>query len=700
MRTSVLHARWLPIGLATLFAFISVRGGCAESKPAESVQPPSEEALPSILTTAEQIHRLAREEAARAHRAIIRGIVTCKLPDSAAMVVQDSTRGLYVDWITEEFDACPTLGELVEVEGITDPGEFAPQLHALRITCLGEGEPPQPTRPTWDQLINGSLDTEYVEIQGVVTSVRADSATLLTHGGKIQISLFGTNAVPLPRFENSLIRLRGCLFACWDANTHQVRVGEIRMFSPTITIDEAAPEDPFACATKRAPELLLFDPQASALRRVKVSGQIVHVRNGEYFMMDGQNGLRFIPKDLVQLEVGDLVEVVGFPSLTGPCPILREVLARKTGAAALPPAKRLAVEDLFRAQHDATRVSIQAVLLSLSSDQRTLEMQAGLKRFLARWNASSKWNNAPIGSHLELTGVYAGHGGNPTTGAENDSFELLINSLSDISLIASPPWWTLRRLLILVGALLGVLAAALIWIRLLHHKVQVRTTQLQTEIRAREHAENQGALAQERARIARDLHDDLGSSLTEISMLATTSPGLHIASQEATERLGMIAGKSRTIIHALDEIVWAVDPQRDTLASASRYLASYAEEFLAGLNVACRVQIPNSFPDQPLPGEVRHHLFLAVKEALNNALRHASASEIRFGIRVLPDQLEISIADNGSGFQVASQSNGNGLLNLNSRLQKLGGQCEVSSSRGAGTSVCFHLPLPVRNTTL
>jgi signal transduction histidine kinase len=97
---------------------------------------------------------------------------------------------------------------------------------------------------------------------------------------------------------------------------------------------------------------------------------------------------------------------------------------------------------------------------------------------------------------------------------------------------------------------------------------------------------------------------------------------------------------------------------------------------------------------------VRHHLFLAVKEALNNALRHASASEIRFGIRVLPDQLEISIADNGSGFQVASQSNGNGLLNLNSRLQKLGGQCEVSSSRGAGTSVCFHLPLPVRNTTL
>src|SRR5207249_2718268 len=124
-----------------------------------------------------------------------------------------------------------------------------------------------------------------------------------------------------------------------------------------------------------------------------------------------------------------------------------------------------------------------------------------------------------------------------------------------------------------------------------------------------------------------DLHDDLGSNLTEIGMLATTSPGVEVQSEEASERLGTIAEKSRTIVHALDEIVWAVDPQRDTLASVARYLASYAEEYLAGLKVACRVQIPNSFPDQIVSGEVRHHLFLAVKETLNNAVRHGNATE-------------------------------------------------------------------------
>src|SRR6267142_2435307 len=98
------------------------------------------------------------------------------------------------------------------------------------MTRLGAGELPQPIRPTWDQLINGSLDTQYVEIQGIVTSVRADGVTLLTHGGKIKALLPGTNVVTWTKHENSLIRLRGCLFATWDAATHQVRVGEIRMY--------------------------------------------------------------------------------------------------------------------------------------------------------------------------------------------------------------------------------------------------------------------------------------------------------------------------------------------------------------------------------------------------------------------------------------------------------------------------------------
>jgi signal transduction histidine kinase len=151
------------------------------------------------------------------------------------------------------------------------------------------------------------------------------------------------------------------------------------------------------------------------------------------------------------------------------------------------------------------------------------------------------------------------------------------------------------------------------------------------------------------------------------------------------------------LVHGLDEIVWAADPKRDTLASLARYLASYAEEYLAGLNVACRVQIPASFPEEVVSGEVRHHLFLAVKETLNNAVRHGGATEIAFRVRLLDKGMQISIVDNGSGFDLGGRSNGHGLFNLRNRLNHLNGQCEINSAPGAGTTVSLQLPLSQRN---
>lgn len=695
---------------------VTVENSLAEPVGQSPTALPAIESMPTVLTNAEQVHKLTREEAARGQPVLIHGVITCALPDPNfnAAVVQDHTAGIYIDHWNPPLGPRPEVGGLVEIEGITDPGEFAPRVHATRITWLGTGELPKPVQPYWDQLINGSLDTEFVELEGVVTTVHPDGITLLTHGGKIKVVVYGsngsTNGAAMEPYEDALVRLRGCLFASWDRDTHEVNVNEIRMFAPAITVVEPAPTDAFAISPKRVSDLLQFDPQASALRPVKVLGQIVLKNEREYFAMDGTNGFRFIPKETVDLGNGDLVEVVGFPSLTGPSPVLQEAIAKKIGVAPVPPARMLDTNNLFRAENDAVRVRVEGVLLNLSDDRRTMELQAGFQRFVARLDGNTKVVAAepvspdavrlhevdlPLGSRLELTGVYAGNGGNRTAGTDVANFELLLNTAADIRVLARPPFWTLPRLLTLVGALFGVLVLALLWIRLLHHRVQQRTDQLQKEMREHEQAEQQRALAVERARIARDLHDDLGSSLTEISMLATTSPGLNLPADQAAERMETIAGKSRTLVNALDEIVWAIDPERDTVASVARYLASYTEEYLAGLHVACRVQIPNSSPDQMVSGEVRHHLFLAVKEALNNAIRHGGATEINFRVRVFEHRLLISITDNGSGFDTAGRSNGHGLLNLRQRLEHLHGRCELESTPGAGTTVSLQLPLPV-----
>lgn len=699
-RNEFVTIRRLAAGAILWLGFLSAWGqprDPAQPDPGPTGNAPA--ALP-MLTSAEGIHRLTREEAKRRYPVLFRGVVICPLPQFWAFVVHDFNRGIYVTY-RQPPSKLPEIGDSLEIGGMTDPGEFAPCVVAERIAAMGKASLPQPLRPTWDQLINGSMDAQLVQVEGVVTKIHSNGVTLLTHGGKIQTTLEDSSLRALAPYQHALVQLRGCLLANRDPSTHQVTLGAVHIYSATFSVEEAAPTDVFAIAPKHPPELTLFDPQASALQRVKLRGLILCERNGEFFLMDGASGARFVPASPANVQTRDLVEVVGFPTLTAPSPVLHEAMVRKLGVVELPPPRPLGPENLFRAENDATQVRVDAVLLGMSADRRTLELQAGLRRFLARLPAQSgPAKPLKVGSRLRVTGVYDGHGGDRSRGIEVDSFELLLSSHAAVGVLGQPSWWTFQRLLVVVVALLGVLAGAFVWIQMLHHKVRVRTVQLQQEIRERELAEHQRVLEQERARIARDLHDDLGSNLTEISMLAAAGPGARTPPEEVTERLGLIANKSRAMVHDLDEIVWAVDPQRDTLASVVRYLASYVEERLGALNLACRVQLPGEVPNVGISGEVRHHLFLAVKEALNNALRHAQAAEILFQVRLAPDQVQIQLSDDGAGFKELARDAGNGLANLRTRLGKLGGRCEISSAPGQGTTVMLLLPLPIQLNSL
>jgi hypothetical protein len=319
------------------------------------------------LTTAGAVHRLKREEAQRAYPVQLRGVVTCVLPEHQAFTIQDATRGLYVVDFSPNRPDPPLPGEYLEVEGTTDPGLFAPMVNARRVSSLGAGRLPEPVKPTWDQLINGSLDAQQVELQGIVTAVQSNGLTLFMRGGvvKIELRLAGQNGIELPPVENALVRIRGCLFASWDYVTHQVKMGDVRIYAADIQVDQPAPDDLFSSPRKTASELLLFDPQASVFQRVKVSGQIVHVRDAEYLLMDGARGLRFATKQPVTLATGDTVEVVGFPDLLGSAsPVLREAVVRKTGHAPLPAPTELAADDLIQTAHDATRVKVEGILVT------------------------------------------------------------------------------------------------------------------------------------------------------------------------------------------------------------------------------------------------------------------------------------------------------------------------------------------------
>ncbi len=217
----------------------------------------------------------------------------------------------------------------------------------------------------------------------------------------------------------------------------------------------------------------------------------------------------------------------------------------------------------------------------------------------------------------------------------------------------------------------------------------------QRDRRRIERMERLHALERERSRIARDIHDDLGSNLTRIAWLSELARADKTLPDKVEIHSRKIGGYARQMVTSLDEIVWAVNPCNDTLQNLAQYLTHMAHESLGPTSVSCRLEIPSNLPVAVLPAEIRHDLFLAAKEALHNILKHAAASEARIRLALADGVLTLAIEDDGRGFDPAAPSSGrHGLRNLRQRIENLGGRFQCESAAGCGTRLTFTLKLP------
>jgi len=203
--------------------------------------------------------------------------------------------------------------------------------------------------------------------------------------------------------------------------------------------------------------------------------------------------------------------------------------------------------------------------------------------------------------------------------------------------------------------------------------------------------EKQAAVERDRARIAKDIHDDVGAGLTQITLLTELARREPAQTEANLER---ITQSARKLTKAMDEIVWAVDPQHDTVAGLLDYISAYAEDYLRVAEVRCRMDLPVELPLTRVDAELRYNLFLALKEVLNNIVKHARATEVWLRLRLATGQLTLEIEDNGRGLPapggLASTerlSSGSGLGNLEQRLSAVGGRCAIHSTAGKGTRV-------------
>ena len=215
--------------------------------------------------------------------------------------------------------------------------------------------------------------------------------------------------------------------------------------------------------------------------------------------------------------------------------------------------------------------------------------------------------------------------------------------------------------------------------------------------------EQQQSLERERMRIARDMHDEMGSKLTKISFLSEHAQMDAEAAGPLTGKIESIAQTSRELLKTMDEIVWVVNPRNDTLENLTTYLSHYAVEYFQNTSVECELRLPPEIPDYPLSSETRHNLFLTFEEALNNVLKHSAATKAKVEMAVNALEFELKVTDNGKGFETSALSvanvsprggrGGNGLKNMRARLMAIGGECVISSQPGGGTVVTMRIRL-------
>jgi two-component sensor histidine kinase len=255
---------------------------------------------------------------------------------------------------------------------------------------------------------------------------------------------------------------------------------------------------------------------------------------------------------------------------------------------------------------------------------------------------------------------------------------------ASLDVLVSPPvwqqpvFWAFSVLLVIVLAVIG--SRYYTWRVMCHELARI---------------ERQRELEQERLRIARDIHDDLGARATQISMLSSMSPNDQAFPDNARADFERIFNLSKELIAALYQTIWTVSPEYDNLYALGNYICQMSERLCGSARLRCRLQVDNLPGHVQVSSQTRHNIMMAVKESVHNVVKHAQASEITIKVAFAGKTLRIAIQDNGSGFDPAAAAAGNGLTNMKRRLQDIGGTCVVESRPGQGTTVHLQLIIPL-----
>jgi PAS domain S-box-containing protein len=461
-----------------------------------------------VLQTAAQVRQLTPEQAALHLPVRLQGTVTFLDLGQYFRFIQDDTAGIYFSLNNASNFPSLKAGGKIAIDGVTSPGEYAPIVAPQKITTLGEGEYPPAKPVTFEQVASGEEDSQFVEISGLLRAVQWDEATryfaveIATGGGRLTAlaaKLPVTNGADL---VDSTVRIRG---VCVTRFNLQRQLFDTRLLVPRpedLTVVLPAPANPFAVPTRPMEQLLQFTPQGSYGHRVKVRGSVVYHGEDALYIEDKTEGLYVETRQEGSLLPGDEIEVLGFPAKGEYTPMLQDAIYRKIGTGDLPAPDPVTADDALSGKHDCRLVRIEATVLDRArhSREQFLVLQSRgfiFHAYLQRNGAGTDFAYLQNDSKVAITGICLierGNGWYYGTEWRAKSFRLLMRSAGDITVLAQPPWWNIKRMLWALGLLGLVVFTALAWVGILRRRVRKQTAiirrQLETEAALKERYEN------------------------------------------------------------------------------------------------------------------------------------------------------------------------------------------------------------------